>query len=110
MTDKAKQRILSWWRADRATPAGFVHLALGIVLVFVLCRFCGLDRHTTFLSGTPAETGMSLEMSAFLGTAYMAVYFSFVLLAPILLLAAGFMAAAQGWIGRQRIAKTNSSP
>jgi len=80
-----------FFRAPMFSPQGFVARAAIITVVFALCHLLGWREHTTFLTGTPAAAGTGLSTSAALGTIYMAAYFGFVLLNPILLLAAGIL-------------------
>ena len=80
------------WNAG-LTPAGLLVRAALIVVFFAVCHWAGWREHTTFLSGTPASVGGSVNTSAVLGVVYMAGYFGVVLLAPILTLAAGLLFA-----------------
>jgi hypothetical protein len=76
------------------SPGGFLGWAALITLAFCICHVLGWRAHTTFLTGTPSEAGTDLITSAVLGTAYMAAYFGFVLLTPVLLLATAILL---GW-------------
>ncbi len=73
------------------SPQRFVLRAAIIAVGFALCHLLGWREHTTFLTGTSSAAGTGLNTSAALGTIYMVAYFGFVLLAPILLLAAGIL-------------------
>jgi hypothetical protein len=86
------------FRAGILSPSGLVLRALLIALAFGLCELCGLRQHTTFISGTTASPEIGLQASAVLGTVYLVFYFGFVLLTPILLLAAAFLALAKRWL------------
>ena len=77
--------------ARALSPTGLVVRALLIVIVFAICHAAGLREHTTFLSGTPAAAEGSTDRSVFLGMIYIAVYLAFVLITPILALAAVFL-------------------
>jgi hypothetical protein len=70
--------------------------------LFAIAHLAGLREHTTFLSGTLADPAMRWEVAAFLGTAYLLLYFAFVLLVPILLLAAAASAAVYRLVERRR--------
>jgi hypothetical protein len=89
------------------SPVGFVATALLIALVFAIVHVLGWREHTTFLSGTPVSAGAGADQSEVLGTAYIAAYLAFVLLCPILLLAAGLL-----WLGERllRASRRRSSP
>lgn len=78
------------WNAG-LTPSGLLVRAALVVVFFAVCHLAGWREHTTFISGTPASAGVSANTSVVLGVVYMAGYFSVVLLAPILTLAAGLL-------------------
>src|ERR1051325_651691 len=82
---------LNWRSAIRADFLSSKWLLLRAALLVGLFGFChaaGLREHTTFLSGTVTAVGMSREVSIVLGVTYLVAYFGFVLLSPILVLAA----------------------
>jgi hypothetical protein len=82
------------WNAG-LTPGGLLMRAALIAVFFAVCHFAGWREHTSFLSGTPASVGASVNTSAVLGVVYMAGYFGLVLLAPIFTLAAGLLFALE---------------
>ena len=82
------------------TPAGFLVRAALVAVFFAVCHFAGWREHTTFLSGTPASADAGLNASAVLGVVYMAGYFGFVLLTPILVIAAGILLVLDRWMER----------
>ena len=71
------------------TAVVFLFLAALFVIFYVVCELAGWREHTTFITGTAASDRVSLQMSASRGTTYMVLYFGFVLVVPILTLAAG---------------------
>jgi hypothetical protein len=80
-------------RAELFSPMWFVGRALLIAIFYLACHAAGLREHTTFLSGTSAGGGTSLNWSAVLGMTYLVAYFGFVLVVPIFLIAATLVAA-----------------
>jgi len=96
MNDKKRTWLGRLWNAG-LSPGGLLVRAALITMFFAACHFAGWREHTTFLSGTPASGGGSVITSALLGVVYMAGYFGFVLLAPILVLAAGLLFAFERW-------------
>ncbi len=76
------------------SPKGFLLRAAGLAILFGICHAAGLREHTTFLSGTEAEAGGG-NASAVWGVTYIAAYLGFVLLVPLLVLAAGLLALWQ---------------
>jgi hypothetical protein len=71
---------------------GFVARALLLVLIFGACELAGWREHTTFISGTAPSADAGINSSVTFGVIYMLAYFGCVLVAPVLLLAAGFLA------------------
>lgn len=83
------------------SPQGFLLRALLLAIFFGAVHVAGWREHTTFLSGTTASADTSLNTSVILGVIYLAAYFGFVLLTPILILAAGILAGLGAWRERQ---------
>ena len=84
-------------RAPVLSPKCLMLRSALLALAFGVCEAAGLREHTTFISGTPTEAGGSVNASAILGLIYLAAYFGFVLVTPILVIAAGLLAACQKW-------------
>ena len=76
--------------------------AIVLSALFGVVHLAGLREHTTFLSGTLADPTMRWEWAAFLGCTYLVLYFAFVLLVPVLLLAAAASTALHHWLERCR--------
>lgn len=70
---------------------GFWIPALALALAYGLAELLGLRRYTTFLSGTPV--GGDYQTSAALGLLYLALYFGWTVVCPVLALAAVIYAA-----------------
>jgi hypothetical protein len=92
------------------TPKGFVLRAAILAVVFATCHFVGWREHTSFLSGTAASASDALHASAILGVIYIAVYFGFVLVAPILLLAAAILFGLERVTRAQKEKLTTPAP
>jgi hypothetical protein len=73
------------------SPGGLAARAVLIVVVYGLCELAGWREATTFLSGSQAAGGWSATV--WKGVAFLLAYHGAVLLAPILLIAAGLLAA-----------------
>ena len=80
------------WRAEFLSPKDFVRRAVLIALLFLAAHLSGLRQFTSILNGTIGSVDLGLGMSAFLGLAYIFLYLAFVVLVPILLLAAAVLA------------------
>jgi hypothetical protein len=87
--------------ADFLAPKDFVRHAGLIGLLFLAAHICGLREFTSIISGTMAEPRLGSDVCALLGWGYAALYFAAVVLAPILLIAAGGLKLWAIW-GRNR--------
>jgi hypothetical protein len=83
------RRWRAFWRAEFLSPKDLVLWAAMFALVFAIAHLCGMREYTSIINGTTGAVGMSFEESAILGVVYLLLYMSFVLLVPILLIAAG---------------------
>lgn len=84
-------KVWKYIRADFFSPKDFVRHAVLIVVLFAVAHVSGLREFTTIISGTLADPSLGVEMCALLGIGYLALYFGVVVLAPILLIAAGLL-------------------
>jgi hypothetical protein len=91
MNARFRERCAALWHARFFSAGDFVLRALFLIAVFLIVHLAGLREYTAFLSGTPAHPGMSWQWVAFLGTLYLLLYFAFILLVPVLLLAAAIL-------------------
>ena len=71
-----------------------------ITVLFCASELLGLREYTTFLSGTSANVNLSWHMASLLGLIHLLLYVAFILLVPILLIAAGLLAAWNRWKAR----------
>ena len=81
------------WRSDFLSPKDLIKRAILITLVYTIAHAVGLKEFTTVLNGTMGSVQLGFGISAFLGLTYVFLYLAFVLLVPILLLAAAMLAA-----------------
>ncbi len=79
--------------------------ALGLSGLFLLAHLAGLREFTSALNGTVGSTAVNVKLGTFLATVYILLYLAFVILVPVLLLAALFLTA-----GRHFLCKMDSSP
>jgi hypothetical protein len=82
------QGLRSLWRADFFSPKDFIRRAIFITFLFVLAELFGLKEFTSILNGTTGSVVIGWTTSALLGLSYIFLYLAFVLLVPVLLLAA----------------------
>lgn len=78
--------------ADFFSPKDFVRHAVLIVVAFALIHALGLREYTSVLNGTVGSVEMDPDYAALLGIVYILFYLAAILLAPILLIAGGFIA------------------
>jgi phosphotransferase system glucose/maltose/N-acetylglucosamine-specific IIC component len=96
------QCLGSWWRADFFSPKDFVRRALLIGAAFAVVQLLGWREFTSVLNGTAGSVEMSWAAAATRGLAYIFLYFAWVLIVPILLLAAGLSVAWRKFNDRRK--------
>ena len=93
----SNDRSKGFFGAPVYSPRGLIVRGVILALFFGICEIAGLREHTTFISGTPTEAGSNVNASSILGVVYLAAYFGFVLMTPILVIAAVLLAMWQKW-------------
>ena len=76
----------------------FLSVAVTLVVFFCLFHLVGFREHTAFLSGTTGSAEVGMRLSAFYGIVYILLYLGCVVIAPILVLAAGLLALWQKFL------------
>jgi hypothetical protein len=84
-------RAAALWRAEFFSPKDFVRRAFVIALFYLVVHLAGLREFTSLLNGTVGSVQLGWATSGFLGLTYIFVYLAFVLLVPVLLLAAALL-------------------
>lgn len=92
-TQMVWRRLAALWRAEFCSPKDFVRRAMMITVIYLGANVAGLREFTTMLNGTMGSVELGWWVSACFGIAYVLIYLAFVLLVPMLLLAAAFLAA-----------------
>jgi len=82
------RQLRSLWSAEFLSPKDFLRRAVLISVVFLICQLTGLREFTSVLCGTAGSTELSWKTSAILGATYIVLYLAFVLMVPILVIAA----------------------
>jgi hypothetical protein len=106
---KWRQLLLKFWRARFFSPLGFLGRALVITAVFLAIHLARLRDYTSVLNGTVGPAAASWKTSAFFGIAYLVMYMAFVLLVPVLILAAAILELCGRLKGKNE-PTLNSSP
>ena len=81
--------------AQLISPTGFVTLAVLLTLAYWTADTLGWRQYTGILSGTRPTPEGSYASDTFCGLVYAALHFAFVMLVPILLIAAALLFALQ---------------
>jgi hypothetical protein len=92
---KLAARFWDLCAADFLSPKDFVRHAVLVLLIFGVAHLAGLREFTSVLNGTTGAVGMDMETATLLGASYVLVYLAAILLMPILLIAAAFVAVWQ---------------
>ena len=66
-------------------------------MAFTTCHLAGWRECTTILCGTSPTGGGGDRYASWFGVIYVLLYFASIMIVPILVLAAGFVAAAEWW-------------
>jgi len=69
--------------------------AAAISVMFLLAHLAGLREFTSVLNGTIGSLALGWNLSAFLAVIYIVFYLAFVILVPVLILAATLLAVWQ---------------
>ena len=85
------------WKVETFSPTAFVARAVIITVLFCASELLGLREYTTFLSGTSANVNLNWSLASALGLTHLLLYVGFILLAPVMLIAAGLITAWNRW-------------
>ena len=81
------------FQARLLSPKGLLVRAVSLVVAYAIAHAFGLREYTSIFSGTSPPSGWRDTVSVGLGVAYVTFYLGFVLVAPVLALAAALFAA-----------------
>ena len=95
------------WRAPFFSPKDFVRRAVFISLAFLAVHLAGLKDFTTILNGTMGSVDLGWQLSAVLGVTYIFAWLAFVILVPMLLIAAGLLSLWNQMVQRRTPAECN---
>jgi hypothetical protein len=84
------------------SPQLLLSIAVTLGVFFLLVHLVGFREHTAFLSGTTGSADVGMKLSAFYGVIYILLYLGCVVIAPILVLAAGLLALWQKLIAADK--------
>jgi hypothetical protein len=75
-------------RAEFLSARDLLQRACAISVVFMLAHLAGLREFTSILNGTVGSVALGWNLSAFLAVIYIILYLAFVILVPVMILAA----------------------
>ena len=90
-TNKHESMFSHLWRAEFCSPKDFVRRAALISLGFLILHLAGLKDFTSIINGTMGSVELGWGLSAFLELLYIVAWLAFVVLTPMLLLAAALL-------------------
>lgn len=99
MTKMLGTKLALFQRADFLSPKDLVQRACAISVMFFLLHLAGLREFTSILNGTMGSLVLGWKLSAFLAVIYIVAYLAFVVLVPVLILAALLLLIRQWWSG-----------
>ena len=91
------------WKAEAFSPSAFLVRAAILAALYAVSRMAGLQEYTTFLSGTSPNVNLSWQTASAIGLIHMLLYFSFILLVPILLITAALLAIWNRWKAEREV-------
>jgi hypothetical protein len=88
---KIFKRVISsiFWPKPRISPQGFLAGGIQIAILYFIFHAIGLLEYVSILSGTLPSPDMNLQLSLFLGSVYILLYFGFYILTPVFLISSG---------------------
>jgi membrane protein DedA with SNARE-associated domain len=106
MITKFWQGLGPFRRAEFLSPRDLLQRAGAISVLFLAVHLAGLREFTSVLNGTIGSVAAGWKLSGFLALIYILLYLAFVILVPVLVLAATLLVVWQ----RFRRKKEKSSP
>ena len=82
------KKLAVFQRAEFLSPKDMIQRAIAISGLFLLLHLAGFREYTSILNGTIGSLELGWNLSAFLAVFYIILYLAFVLLVPVLVLAA----------------------
>ena len=96
------QRFAIFRRAEFLSARDLLQRAGAISVMFLLVHLAGLREFTSVLNGTVGSVSAGWKLSGFLALIYILLYLAFVILVPVLVLAAMMLAAWQRCIQKDK--------
>jgi hypothetical protein len=84
-------------RAEFLSPKDLLQRACAVSVIYLLLHIAGLREYTSVLNGTVGSVALGWKFSGFLAVVYIASYLAFVVLVPIMVIAAVIIALWRHW-------------
>ena len=98
------KKLAIFQRAEFLSAKDLLQRAVAISVMFLVAHLAGLREFTSVLNGTIGSVAAGWNLSAFLAIIYILLYLAFVILVPILILAAIILT-----VGRRSLGKSQKS-
>jgi hypothetical protein len=102
MTTDPRPRWRRWLLPRLFTPWGLAQSAIIIAVLYLIAYALGWRQATTILCGTSPTGSLTDKLSIHEGIAYVLLWLAFVIVAPVLLIAAGVLAGLNTILRRRK--------
>jgi hypothetical protein len=92
-------------RAEFLSARDMLQRAAAISVIFLLVHLAGFREYTGILNGTIGSLALGWNLSAFLAVIYIVFYLAFVVLVPVLVLAAAILTIWRRWIQKAEFSR-----
>jgi hypothetical protein len=99
------QRLAVFQRAEFLSARDLLQRAGAISLLFLAVHLAGLREFTSVLNGTAGSLAVDVKLGTFLALIYILLYLAFVILVPVLVLAAMILTAWQWCVRKKEAAR-----
>lgn len=96
-------------RADLLSPKDLLQRACVLTMIFLLLHLVGLREFTSVLNGTVGSVALGWKVSGFLAVIYIVFYLAFVVLVPVMVLAAVILIVWHRCCNKGRSERKNSN-
>lgn len=103
-----KKKHAIFQRADFLSPKDLFQRAFAVTVIYLLLHLAGLREFTSVLNGTVGSVALGWKVSGFLAVIYIASYLAFVVLVPIMILAAIILVLWQRCWDKRESKRANS--
>lgn len=110
MKKSLERRPAIFHRADFLSPKDLLQRACAISVMFLCLHLAGLREFASILNGTVGSLALGWKLSAFLAVIYIVAYLAFVILVPVMILAALLLLAWKNCWKKSRGINPEKSP